>query len=133
MAFTMVSEELWSEVEPLLPKAPDRPKGGRPRLSNRACFTGIVFVLRTGMPWRFIPKELGCGSGVSCWRRLREWTRSGVWPRVMNRLLRELHAEHLLEPSLGIVDSQSVRAVLGGNTPGKTRRIAAKKAANVTC
>src|SRR3972149_965391 len=113
MAFTLVSDELWNEVGPLLPKSPPRPQGGRPRVSDRACLTGIVFVLRTGTPWRFIPRELGCGSGVTCWRRLRDWTQAGVWRRVKTRLLRTLHAEGRIDGRLGIMDSQSVRAVLG--------------------
>lgn len=133
MAFTLVSDELWNEVEPWLPRAPSRPQGGRPRVSDRACLTGIAFVLRTGMPWRFIPLELGCGSGVTCWRRLRDWTQAGVWARVKTRLLRALHAEHALEGRLGILDSQSVRAVFGGRTPVRTPRIAGKKAVNAMC
>jgi transposase len=130
MAFEYVSDELWKEIKPLLPVEPAKPKGGRPRVSDRACLTGIVFVLRTGAPWRMIPAELGCGSGVTCWRRLREWTAAGVWPRVWKRLLRKLKAEGKLEPRMGIIGSQSVRAIFGGDTPAKTPQIAGKKGAN---
>jgi transposase len=130
MAFTLVSDELWNEIEPLLPPDPPKPKGGRPRVPNRACLTGIVYVLRTGMPWRFVPNELGCGSGVTCWRRLREWTTTGVWPQIHTRLLRALAGEGQVDPTLGIIDSQSMRAVLGGGTPAPTPRIAAKRAAS---
>src|SRR4029450_527692 len=66
-------------VEPFLPILPRRPQGGRPRVSDRACLTGIVFVLRSGIPWQMLPQELGCGSGMTCWRRLRDWQRAGVW------------------------------------------------------
>src|SRR3989304_1181183 len=79
MAFTLVSDELWNEVGRRLPQSPPRPAGGGPRVAARACLPGIVFVFRTGTPWRFIPRELGCGSGVTCWRRLRDWTQAGVW------------------------------------------------------
>jgi len=62
----LVPDDLWEAIEPLRPKEPPKPKGGRPRVPDRAALAGIVFVLRTGCPWRFLPRELGCGSGVTC-------------------------------------------------------------------
>ena len=79
MAVALLQDSLWDLVEPFLPIPPRRPKGGRPRVSSRACLTGIVFVLRSGIPWRMLPQELGCGSGMTCWRRLRDWQQAGVW------------------------------------------------------
>src|SRR5687768_9764394 len=73
MSTPLVSDELWAIVAPLLPPEPPKPKGGRPRVSDRAALTGIVFVLKSGIPWEMLPQEMGCGSGVTCWRRLREW------------------------------------------------------------
>jgi len=73
MAAALLPDRLWDLVEPLLPILPRRPQGGRPRVSDRACLTGIVFVLRSGIPWQMLPQELGCGSGMTCWRRLRDW------------------------------------------------------------
>jgi transposase len=70
MAKPLVPDDLWAAVAPLLPPEPPKPKGGRPRLSDRAALTGIVFVLRSGLPWEMLPAEMGCGSGMSCWRRL---------------------------------------------------------------
>ena len=67
-----MSDELWEIIEPLLPEEPPKPKGGRPRLDDRAALAGIVFVLKSGIPWEMLPKEMGCGSGSTCWRRLRE-------------------------------------------------------------
>jgi transposase len=75
----LVTDEFWDVVKPLLPKEPPRPRGGRPRISNRATFTGILFVLKSGIPWQMLPQEMGCGSGMTCWRRLREWQAAGVW------------------------------------------------------
>jgi Putative transposase of IS4/5 family (DUF4096) len=70
----LVSDELWELVEPLLPKKPRRFRyPGRKRIDDRKVLTGILFVLRTGIPWEYLPQEMGCGSGVTCWRRLREW------------------------------------------------------------
>jgi len=130
MAFTLVPEKLWNEIEPLLPRERPKPKGGRPRVEDRACLTGIVYVLRTGMPWRFVPTELGCGSGVTCWRRLRDWTQVGVWPRIHEKLLGLLGRRGRLRAALVVMDSASVRAVLGGRTRGRTPRIGRKPAAN---
>lgn len=73
MAFSLVSDELWAVIEPLLPTIRPRRKGGRPRVSDRATLAGILFVLLTGIPWERLPQEMGCGSGVTCWRRLRDW------------------------------------------------------------
>ena len=132
MAFTLVSDALWNEIGGFFPKERRSRKGGRPRVSNRACFTGIVYVLRTGMPWRFVPRELGCGSGVTCWRRLRAWTRAGVWSKIHSKMLDAMGREGQLDASLAIMDSASVRALFGGRTPARTPRIGPRKAANGT-
>ena len=78
MAKELVSDELWEIVEPLLPEESPKPQGGRPRLDDRAALTGIVLVLKSGIPWEMLPKKTGCGSGVICWRRLKEWQEAGV-------------------------------------------------------
>ncbi len=79
MAKPLLSDELWERIEPLLPVDPPKPQGGRPRVPNRAALTGILFVLKTGTPWEYLPPEVGCGSGTTCWRRLRDWRQRGVW------------------------------------------------------
>jgi transposase len=103
----LVPDELWEAIEPLLPKQPLRPQGGRPRLPDRAVLGGIVFVLRTGCPWRLLPRELGCGSGTTCWRRLRDWQDAGVWERLHTRLLNWLGDEAAIDWSRASVDSLS--------------------------
>ena len=77
MAKLLVPDDLWAVIAPLLP--PERPKlkGGRPPIPDRAALTGILFVLKTGLPWEYLPAETGCGSGMSCWRRLHDWHRAG--------------------------------------------------------
>ena len=82
MAKELVPDDLWEVIEPLLPPEPPKSKGGRPRVNNRAALTGIIFVLKSGIPWEMLPQEMGCGSGVTCWRRLREWQEAGVWERL---------------------------------------------------
>jgi transposase len=125
-----VSESLWRVIAPLLPAREPSPKGGRPPVSDRACLEGILFVLRTGMPWQMLPTELGYGSGSTCWRRFRDWTRLGVWPELHRRLLRALGRRGRINLERAVVDSASVRALKGGRTPGRTRPIAASRAAS---
>ena len=80
MARPLVSDELWGLIEPLIAEVLRRRRfPGRKRLEDRRVLTGILFVLRTGIPWEYLPQELGCGSGVTCWRRLGEWQQAGVW------------------------------------------------------
>ncbi len=90
MAKELVSDELWAVIEPQLPHARPKPKGGRPRVSDRKALTGILFVLRSGIPWEMLPQELGCGSGMTCWRRLKAWQKAGVWRRLHQVLLDRL-------------------------------------------
>lgn len=91
MSKKLVSDELWSLVEPLLPEHKPTPKGGRPRISDRAALTGIIFVLKTGIPWEDLPQEMGCGSGMTCWRRLRDWQKAGVWENLHHIILQNMH------------------------------------------
>ena len=130
MAREWLPDELWEEIESLLPKQKEKPFGGRPRLSDRDCLLGIIFVLRTGCAWNALPSELGCGSGVTCWRRMREWEDAGVFKKVLRRLLSMMRREGLVDLERAVVDSAAVRAVLGGRTQDRTRQIVRKQAAN---
>lgn len=129
---SLVSDELWSEVAPLLPAAKPKPNGGRPPVSDRACLAGIIFVLRSGIAWNLLPPEFGCGDGVTCWRRLRDWTRAGVWALLHERLLNRLGKLGGIDWSRTVVDSASVRAVFGGATRAGTPPIEANQAVNAT-
>ena len=109
----LVPEQLWQVIQPLLP-IPPRRYGGRARGNDRACLVGIVYQLRTGVPWRLLPtRELGCGSPITCWRRLRDWQRAGVWQRLHQLLLDQLGRDGRLDWSRASLDSVSVRAKRG--------------------
>lgn len=112
MGKELVSDELWAVIEPLLPVEPRSPKGGRPRIPDRAVLTGILFVLKSGIAWEMLPPELGCGSGMTCWRRLKAWHEAGVWVRLHQELLGKLAQSHRLDWSRACLDSSSVAAPL---------------------
>jgi transposase len=132
MSKLLVPDELWDIIEPLLPDEPPKPKGGRPRVPDRACLTGIIFVLKTGLPWEYLPQEMGCGSGMTCWRRLRDWQDAGVWDRLHWALLDRLGEADAIDWRRASLDSASVPAKRGATTPGRIRRIGRNRARNAT-
>ncbi|MER7835368.1 transposase, partial [Streptomyces sp. NPDC096040] len=114
-----VEDGLWERIEPLLPVVERRYRHpGRKRLDDRRVLCGILFVLYTGIPWRFLPQELGFGSGMTCWRRLRDWNEAGVWQHLHELLLAELRAADMLDFSRAAVDSSHLRAMRGGPATG---------------
>jgi transposase len=128
MAKQLVSDELWAVIEPLLPAESKKRKGGRPRLPNRAVLTGILFVLSTGIPWEALPPEMGCGSGMTCWRRLRDWQKARVWERLHVLLLERLAQADQLDWSRASLDAGLVPAPGGAKRPGRIQRIGANRA-----
>ena len=127
----LVSDELWALIDPLLPPAVSKPKGGRPRVPDRDALEGILYVLKTGTPWEHLPLELGYGSGMTCWRRLRDWHEAGVFTRLHHVLLNRLAEAEQLDWSRASLDSSTVPAARGARRPGRTRRIGDAPAANV--
>lgn len=124
----LVSDELWEAVEPLLPRRAAQPKGGRPWVSDRAVLGGIIFVLETGIAWKRLPPELGYGSGITCWRRVREWQAAGVWERLHQTILNWLGDEGAINWERASLDSTSVRAKKGAKPPGGIRPTGASSA-----
>lgn len=132
MAKPVLPDDLWQLIEPLLP--PPKPRRfrypGRKPLDRRKVLTGVLFVLRSGIPWEMLPKELGCGSGMTCWRYLKKLHKLGVWQKIHEALLARLREADAIDWSRAVVDSASVRAVLGGRKRAPIPRIAARRAAN---
>jgi transposase len=134
MPEVLIDDELWSHIKPLLPKKRRRKRNaGRLPLCDRRVLTGIVFVLRSGIPWEMLPKEMGCGSGMTCWRRLRAWQKARVWGRLHQQLLSQLRGADKLDFSRAIADSSSIRAVGAGKKVDRTQPIAVVRAASTTC
>jgi transposase len=128
----VVFDELWARIEPLLPVVPRRvDHPGRRRLDDRKVLSGILFVLYTGIPWEFLPQELGFGSGMTCWRRLRDWNDAGVWQRLHESLPAELHAADALDWSTAVIEGSHVRAMEGGPKPDRTRSTVPEQAPSI--
>ena len=121
MAKPLVSDELWNMLQPLIP--PRKPRRfrypGRKPLDDRKALTGILFALKTGIPWEHLPADMGCGSGMTCWRRLRDWNETGVWPRLHQVLLARLDNAHLINWTRASIDSTFARAFGGVEGSGK--------------
>lgn len=132
MTQPLVTDELWAAIGPLLPPEAPRPKGGRPRVPDRAALTGILFVLVTGSPWERLPVEMGCGSGMTCWRRLRDWQAAGVWARLHRVLLDRLEAAGRIRWDRAALDSSTVPAKRGARRPVRTRPTGAGRGPSVT-
>jgi transposase len=132
MSKELVSDELWEIIEPLLPPEPPKPRGGRPRVPDRAALAGIIFVLKSGIPWEMLPKEMGCGSGSTCWRRLRDWQEAGLWEELHRTLLNRLGEADRIEWERASLDSASVPAKRGDRRLARIRRIKEKRARSAT-
>jgi transposase len=127
----LLDDRLWAIIEPLLPRKRRRKRyPGRPPLSDRQVLTGILFVLQSGIPWEMLPKEMGCGSGMTCWRRLKAWQQAGVWDRLHRVLLSKLRQADKVDFSRAVADSSSIRAVYGGGELDRTQPIAVRRGRN---
>ena len=118
MAKPLLTDQLWAIIQPILPAWEPSPKGGRPRLGDRPALTGILFVLKAGIAWEDLPIEMGCGCGMTCWRRLRDWQEDGTWGKIHRELLARLRKADKIDWSRALIDSSSVRAAYGGEATG---------------
>ncbi len=131
MGKLLVPDELWALAEPVLPRHEPGPKGGHPRVPDRVCLAGIIFVLKTGIPWEDFPREMGC-CGMTLLNRLREWQAAGVWQRVHGLLLAKLRQADLIDFERVVVDASFVRAMHGGKKRGRAPGPAASPAPSTT-
>jgi transposase len=133
MSPPVVDDQLWELIQPLLPRPTRRYRNpGRRRLDDRKVLGGILFVLSTGIGWQRLPQELGFGSGMTCWRRLRDWQQAGVWQQLHELLLAKLRQAGRLDLSRAVCDSTSLRALLGAARPDRAPSTGAKPAASIT-
>jgi transposase len=135
MSKPLIDDELWNIIERLLPRPKRRRKknpGRLPAVTDRAALTGIVFVLRSGIPWKMLPREMGCGSGSTCWRRLKAWQRAKVWDRLHQVLLSKLRQAERIDFSRAVADSSSIRALGAGKKRDRTLPIAVVPAPSIT-
>ncbi|CAL9326243.1 hypothetical protein SUDANB135_07037 (plasmid) [Streptomyces sp. SudanB135_2055] len=128
----IVSEELWSLVEPLLAKPGPKKAEDRPRVPDRQALPGNLFALHTGIQWEYLPQELGFGSGTTCWRPVAAWNEAGIWDRLHQLLLNELRSKNRLDWERAVIDSSHVRAARQGPKAGSARSTGLGRAANTT-
>ena len=130
MARRPVSKELWQKLQPLIPPFIPSSKGG-PRtraVSDKAAFEGIIFVLRSGIPWEDLPQSMGYGSGMTCWRRLREWQAAGVWRQLHLEMLQHLREYDQIDWGRASIDGSSVPSPRGARKQAPTPQIEANSA-----
>jgi transposase len=129
-----VSDGLWQRIEPLLPTRERSFRyPGRKPLDDRLVLQGILFVLHTGIGWEHLPQELGFGCRMTAWRHSRAWQRAGVWERLHELLLAELHVSDQLEWERAIADSSHLQAKKGAARSVPARLIAVVPGASTTC
>jgi transposase len=133
MTTPTIDDDLWQLIQPLLPSPPRRHRyPGRKRLDDRKALDGILYVLATGIAWEDLPQQLGYGSGMTCWRRLRDWNQAGVFDQLHRLLLAKLHQAGQLDWSRAVIDAAHVRALKGGRRPAQARSTVADRAASIT-
>ena len=134
MARQPVSKELWLQLQPLIPTFTPSAKGGARKLavSDEAALNGILFVLHTGIPWEDLPQSLGYGSGMTCWRRLRDWNAAGVWEQLHQAMLTRLREHDQIDWSRASIDGSSVPSPRGARKRAPTPRTEASSAPSGT-
>ena len=125
-----VEDDLWELVAPLIPPKPKQRQGGGVWIEDRLVLNAIMYVLLTGIAWKHLPMQLGWGSGVTAWRRLRDWQAAGMWAAIHREVMRRLRANGMIDLHRVIVDSTLVRAKKGATSRGQIPRIVGKQAAN---
>jgi transposase len=130
MMAEILPDELWQSIKQEIPEYKPSPRGGRPRASDEDCMRGILFVLKTGMQWNMLPSDAFGVSGVTCWRRMREWAKEGVFARIWHNHLQALAWVQAVDWERALVDADSVPAKKKGMPQAETPQTEAGRAAN---
>lgn len=133
MSTKLLPDELWNEIEQLFPEYKPSPDGGRRPKEARLVLTAVLFVLKTGIGWKDLPTEAFGVSYKTCTRRIDEWTNRGIWQQIHELFLAKLRGADLLNWSRVLVDCSLVKAPLGGENAGRTRRIVAARVVSTVC
>jgi transposase len=133
MSNRLLPDALWNEIEELFPEYEASPDGGRPPKDARRVLTAVLFVLKTGIGWKDLPTEAFGVSYKTCTRRLEEWTEHGIWQQIHELFLTKLRGADQLDWSRVLVDCSLVKAPLGGENAGRTRRIVAGREVSTVC
>jgi transposase len=121
MARELVDDELWEIVQRLLPvRRRHKTHPGRKPLNDRRVLTGILFVLQSGIPWEMLPQEMGCGSGMTCWRRVRDWQKAGVRCKLHHMLLDKLRGADKLDFPVSLPTARRYGLSMGKSGPNPT-------------
>ncbi len=135
MAKPLLPDDLWALIAPLLP--PPKPRRyrhpGRKPIDDRKALTGILFVRKTGIPGEDLPQEMGCGSGMTCWRRRQAWQHAGVGMKLHEILLATRRGADRIDWSRAAVDSSFARACEGARTAAQTLRTGGGRASSTPC
>jgi len=123
-----VRKELWRQLQPLISAYGPSDKGGARKLAVSAALNGIRFVLHTGIPWKDLPLSFGYGSGMTCWRRLRNWNAAVVWEQLHQAMLTRLREHDQTCRSRAYIDGSSVPSPRGSSKRAPTRRTEASSA-----
>ena len=113
----MVSDEFWEKVEPSIPPAPSHKKGGRTRMDDRDAFAAMIYVLRTGIQWNALPREMGASSTVH--DRYQEWERAGFFEELWQVGLAEYDDLEGIEWEWQALDGAMTKAPLGRGASGE--------------
>lgn len=101
-----LSDEQWKRLEPLLPA--QKPRTGRPNVEHRQIINGILWVLRTGAPWRDLPERYGSWSTVAS--RFYRWREAGIWERIWAQVQSEADEQDEIDWEIHMLDGTVVRA-----------------------
>lgn len=101
-----LTDEQWSQLAPLLP--PQRPRTGRPSLDHRTVLNGILWIKRSGSPWRDLPERYGNWKTVSS--RFYRWQQQGIWAELLARVQERADSAGEVDWEVQMIDSTVIRA-----------------------